>query len=178
MEPEPITVRAATSDDLDALGALAGALVRFHHGLDPRRFMLVPDVEQGYRWWLEREISNPAVMLLVAANPGGDVVGYAYGREEPRDWNRLLDRHGELHDILVRDDARRHGAGRKLLDAMVAAMRARGIDRVVLQTAVANAAAQGLFHDAGFKPTMIEMTLELAGVSAHEAASSVGGTPD
>ena len=83
------------------------------------------------------------------------------GRLEPRDWNVLLDAHAALHDILVANGAQGRGVGRALLDAFVAAVRARGAPRVVLHTAVANERAQRLFRELGFRPTMLEMTLDL-----------------
>jgi RimJ/RimL family protein N-acetyltransferase len=35
------TIRSATEADLEDLGRMAGALVRFHHALDPLRFFLL-----------------------------------------------------------------------------------------------------------------------------------------
>ncbi len=48
-----------------------------------------------------------------------------------------------------------------LLEAFLAAIKARGVPRVVLHTAVQNERAQALFAKAGFRPTMLEMTREL-----------------
>ena len=163
MQPPPFTVRPAEARDVPALGRLGGALVRLHHALDPSRFLLAPDVERGYAWWLGRELAAPEAVVLVAAGPDDAVLGYAYGRLEPRDWNVLLDEHAVLHDVLVDDGARGRGVGRALLLAFVAAVRARGAPRVVLHTAVGNERAQAIFREAGFRPTMIEMTLDLPG---------------
>jgi ribosomal protein S18 acetylase RimI-like enzyme len=161
MTPPPVTIRPARASDLPALGRYGGDLVRFHHALDPARFLLAPDVDRGYARWFGRELSSPEVVLLVAADADDVLLGYIYGRLEPRDWNVLLDAHAALHDILVADGAQGLGVGRALLDAFVAAVRARGAPRVVLHTAVANERAQRLFRALGFRPTMLEMTLDL-----------------
>jgi len=161
MTPPPVTVRPAVASDLPALGRFGGDLVRFHHALDPRSFLLAPDVDRGYAQWFGRERSAPEAVLLVAADADATLLGYVYGRLEPRDWNLLLDAHCVLHDILVADAARGRGVGRLLLDAFVAAARALGAPRVVLHTAVANERAQHVFRELGFRPTMLEMTLEL-----------------
>ena len=58
-------------------------------------------------------------------------------------------------------EARRRGVGRRLLDAVLAFLAARGAPRAVLTTAEGNRAAQHLFAQAGFRRTMIEMTREL-----------------
>jgi len=71
----------------------------------------------------------------LCAKLDGKIVGYAYARLEPRDWNALLDTHGALHDILVADEARRQGIGKKLLERTLSELRARGAARVVLHSA-------------------------------------------
>lgn len=152
-------IRPAHAADLPALGQLAGALVRFHHALNPRRYMLVPGVEAGYTRWFERELGNPSAVLLTASDNDA-LVGYAYGRVEDRDWNALLDRHGALHDIFVAPSARRSGVGRKLLAAVLRALHDKGAPRVLLHTAVENRGAQALFAAFGFGTTMLEMTRE------------------
>ncbi|MCC7384034.1 MAG: GNAT family N-acetyltransferase [Deltaproteobacteria bacterium] len=139
------------------MAAMAGELVRMHHRQDPGRFMQPPDVEAGYRWWFGKELGRPEAVLLVAVSDG-ELVGYAYGTREERDWNALLDVHGALHDIFVAAAHRRSGVGARLLDAIVAALEAKGAPRIVLSTMVSNEAAQSLFRAHGFRPTMVEMT--------------------
>jgi ribosomal protein S18 acetylase RimI-like enzyme len=71
-----------------------------------------------------------------------------------------------LHDIVVDPAHRGQGVGRMLLDATIAALRARGAPRCVLSAAERNESAQRLFARAGFRRTMIEMTRELDGGAA------------
>ena len=170
--PKPnILVRCAAAADLPHVSVLAGKLVRMHHRWDPRRFMLVDAVEQGYARFFRSELADADAVLLVAITsnepnepdePDGhrDIVGYAYGRREPRDWNNLLDACGALHDIFVDESARRLGVARRLLTEMLTRLEALGVPRVVLHTAWANADAQRFFESAGFRKTMIEMTRE------------------
>ncbi len=158
-----VHVRAAQAADLEQVAKLAAKLVRLHHQWDPLRFMIQEPIEDGYRWWLGRELKNERAIVLVASvREGGEerIAGYAYGRLEERDWNALLDVHGALHDILVDEGHRGHGVARALLDAMVARLGEMGAPRVVLHTASQNEAAQRLFREAGFRPTMLEMTRE------------------
>ncbi len=150
-------VRRAKKDDLAAVAALAGELVRMHHRTDPKRFLLVDDVERGYAWWFGKQLENDEAVILVAT-AGGAIVGYAYGSLEDRDWNMLLDEHGAIHDIFVASDARRVGAGKKLMTALLAELEKLGAERIVLSTMPSNDAAQRLFASGGFRPTMLEMT--------------------
>ncbi len=153
---EDVAVRRAEERDLPRVAELAGELVRMHHGVDPARFMLVEDVEQGYARWFSSELQRAEAVVLVA-HRAEHIVGYAYGRLEGRDWNMLLDRHGAVHDVYVASPARRSGAGRKLMAALLAELEKSGAPRIVLSTMIGNEAAQRLFRSCGFRPTMLEM---------------------
>jgi ribosomal protein S18 acetylase RimI-like enzyme len=163
-------VRPARPDDLPAVSRLGAELVRMHHRLDPPRFMLVEPIEDGYRWFLSREIKRKAALILVAEQDAR-IVGYAYATLEPRDWNDLLDACGKLNDLYVEAGVRRRGAGRALVTEMLAALRARGAPRVVLLSAWQNPEAHGFFEALGFRRTMLEMTAELA--AAMPAAKTI-----
>jgi ribosomal protein S18 acetylase RimI-like enzyme len=133
-----------------------------HHAADPRRFFLAPHIEDGYARWFGRELADRKAVVLVAVQ-GTDIVGYAYGTVEGRDWNMLLDAHGALHDVYVAAEERRGGVGHALVHAIVAALEAAGAPRVLLATMVQNEAAQRVFRECGFRATMLEMTREATG---------------
>src|SRR4051812_9895617 len=105
-----ITVRPAEGADLPLVARLAADLVRLHHAIDPHRFMLVQAIEAGYEACFKRELANPDAVIVLAEERHRDganaIVGYAYGRLEPRDWNSLLDACGALHDIFVEERSR------------------------------------------------------------------------
>jgi len=152
-----VVIRAAASSDVPRVAEMAGALVRMHHAVDPARFFLPERVEEGYAWWLERELQSAEAVIVVATIDEA-IVGYAYGTREERDWNALLDEHGAIHDVFVVAAARRSGAGRKLVHAIIDELTRRGAPRIVLSTMVSNESAQKLFLACGFRPTMLEMT--------------------
>ncbi|GLC25269.1 GNAT family N-acetyltransferase [Roseisolibacter agri] len=155
-----VLIRPAVATDMPRLGRLGALLVESHHELDARRFLPARDrTPADYAAFLVRQLDDPDVVLLVA-DDRGDVIGYAYGAVEGYDYMALRGPAGVLHDIIVEPDRRRHGIGRQLLDAALAALAARGAPRVVLSTAAANAQAQRLYASVGFRPTMIEMTRE------------------
>ena len=155
-----VTIRAAEARDLVAVSLLAGMLVRLHHELDALRFMLIPNVEAGYEHFFRSQLPDPEVVILVAERDN-DIVGYAYARLEPRDWNNLLDACGELHDLFVSDTVRRQGVARLLVDAARERLRQKGAPRLVLHTASKNGAARRFFASVGFRETMVELTQEL-----------------
>jgi GNAT superfamily N-acetyltransferase len=167
-----VFVRPAEARDLPALGRLGAALLRVHHAFDDRRF-LPPgdDPEGGYADFLGTQLHAGGTLVLVAVRqaaadePGNgapsEVVGYVYAGIEPLSWKELRDEAGFVHDLVIADEARGCGVGRRLLDAAIAWLREQGMPRVVLWTAAPNEAAHRLFARRGFRSTMVEMTLEL-----------------
>jgi ribosomal protein S18 acetylase RimI-like enzyme len=134
-----------------------------HHDFDPQRFIAAtPQTEQAYASFLGSKLEVPNIVVLVAKR-NGEVLGYTYAGVEGYDYMALRGPAGVLYDIVVDPAHRGHGIGRMLLDATLAALRARGAPRVVLSTAERNEPAQRLFARAGFRRTMIEMTRELDG---------------
>lgn len=137
--------------------------MRVHFAFDPQRF-LDPggggDAEAGYASFLGSQLEDVASIVLVAERRGR-IVGYVYGAIEPLSWKELRGECGFIHDLLVDDTAQRSGVGEALLDAAIEWLREQGMPRVVLGTAAQNDTARRLFARRGFRPTMIEMTLEL-----------------
>lgn len=155
-------IREATREDLPALARLGARLARAHHAMDPERFFVPEEpMEEGYAWWLGKESRNRRAVVLAAVSRGR-VVGYAYGRVEPRDWSTLRDESGVGIDLWVEPRARRAGLGAALVDALAAALAARGAPRLVVDVAARNGRAREVFARLGFRETMIELTRELA----------------
>jgi ribosomal protein S18 acetylase RimI-like enzyme len=156
-------VRPATPADVPALGRLGALLVRVHHAFDTARFIVPPaDIDDVYAGFLGALLNDPDAVVLVAEREGS-VVGYTYAAIEGSDFLALRGPAGVLHDLAVDPAHRAHGVGRMLVDATMAALRARGVRQAVLFTGVRNECAQRLFARAGFRPTMMEMTRELDG---------------
>jgi ribosomal protein S18 acetylase RimI-like enzyme len=161
MNDERTTIRRAAPADLPAIGRRGALLVRMHHDFDAARFIpATSETPRGYASFLGTQLDEPDVVVLVAEHDG-EVVGYAYAGVEGMDYMSLRGPAGVLYDIIIDPAHRARGIGRLLLDEAIAALAARGAPRVVLSTAHQNVAAQRLFADAGFRPTMVEMTREV-----------------
>lgn len=158
-----ITIRRAEQRDLETLGRLGAMLMETHYAFDPQRFLPPGDsAESGYAWFLGRVMEDPDGCVFVAEEDG-TVAGYVYAALEPLSWKELRGPAGFVHDIAVREEARRSGMAARLLERAIAWLREQGAPRVVLWSAAPNEAAQGLFRRFGFRHTMVEMTLELEG---------------
>jgi GNAT superfamily N-acetyltransferase len=156
-----VMVRRATSKDVAELGELGVALMRSHYAFDDQRFLEPTQADAaGYARFLEAQLDEQDAVVLVAEQQGR-IVGYVYAAVEPHSWKDLRDECGFIHDLLVADVARRTGVGEALLNAAIEWLREQGMPRVVLGTAAQNETARRLFERRGFRPTMVEMTLEL-----------------
>lgn len=163
MTPEgTVAIRPADRADLAALGRLGAELVRAHHAYDPLRFILPAEgIEEGYAWFLGSQLANDSACVMVAERDSR-VVAYVYAAIEPMSWQELRDEAGYIHDLIVDPAARGAGIGARLVEAVIAWLRGRGMPRVLLQTAEPNVSAQRLFASLGFRRTMVEMTKEIA----------------
>lgn len=156
-----VKIRPAMPADMKAVGRLGAMLIEGHFDFDPDRFIPPsPESPQRYGSYLGTQLERDNIIVLVAESEG-NVVGYTYAGVEGFDYMALRGPAGALYDIVVDPAFRGHGIGRMLLDATIAALKARGEPRIVLSTADKNEAAQRLFARAGFRRTMIEMTLNL-----------------
>jgi ribosomal protein S18 acetylase RimI-like enzyme len=156
-----VTIRRAELRDSEPLGRLGALLMRTHYAFDPLRFLSPDDsVESGYASFLA-SVARRADSRVFVAEDDGDIVGYVYVALEPLSWKELRGPAGFIHDIAVNEEARGSGTATALLTAATEWLREQGAPRVILWTAAPNEAAQRLFHRAGFRDTMIEMTMEL-----------------
>jgi GNAT superfamily N-acetyltransferase len=156
-----MTIRRAEPSDAKPLGKLGEALMRTHYAFDTRRFLEPGEgAAAGYARFLASQLDDDESIVLVA-DRDGVIVGYAYAAIEPLSWKDLRGECGFIHDLLVADDARKSGVGEALLNAAIEWLRGQKLPRVVLGTAAQNENARRLFERRGFRPTMIEMTLEL-----------------
>jgi [ribosomal protein S18]-alanine N-acetyltransferase len=58
---------------------------------------------------------------------------------------------GEILNLAVAPDGRRHGLGRALVEHVVEALKARGVAQIYLEVRESNAPARGLYAAEGFK---------------------------
>jgi len=136
MEAEALDVHRADLDDcriLELLAthtecALAGARCREGHALDV-------DALRG-----------PTIEVWSILEAGAPVAVGALRRIDPT--------HGELKSMFVADSARGRGIGQRLLDHLIDLARARGMERLSLETGASDyfGAARRLYARRGFEP--------------------------
>lgn len=134
-----ITIRRASSSDLDDLAPLFDAY---------RQFYRKPaDLALARRFLEERLTRNESVIFVALA--GDEAIGFTqlYHTFCSTAAAPIL----VLYDLFVGPGGRRHGAGRALMEAAHAYAREAGVQRLVLSTAHDNLKAQSLYESLGYQ---------------------------
>jgi ribosomal protein S18 acetylase RimI-like enzyme len=150
----PITIRSATTSDIDTLAPLFDAYRAFYEQ--------TPD-SAGARAYLEQRIGAADATVLLAEFDDA-VVGFALMYPG---WSSLrMAPILQLSDLFVDPAARAQGAGRMLMEACEAFGVARGAVRLQLETQRTNTVAQALYTELGWdiEEEFITYTLPLAQV--------------
>jgi GNAT superfamily N-acetyltransferase len=155
-----MTVRPVAANDWPRVGVLAESLVRAHHAFDAFRFIDPGSLPASvYTSRVQAEIARGRATLQVAES-NGEIVGFVFAGIEPESWKELRPEAGFVQDLVVAEGHRDGGIGSALLASAIEWFDTRGVQRIMLWTAQENAGAQRLFNSVGFRPTMIEMTLD------------------
>jgi ribosomal protein S18 acetylase RimI-like enzyme len=155
-----VRVRAAGARDLDRVAALASLLFA-QHAEGAAHFALAPGREGELRGLLAGFLRDPSHRLLVAEAPGGNLLGFALATIARRPGLFVERERGEIEWLIVREEARRRGAGRALAGAALGWLRGRGVARVEVQVARANPAGLAFWRALGFAPSMDVLDLRL-----------------
>lgn len=86
----------------------------------------------------------------MACDTSGDIVGYVIGSSENKFSYRTV-KTGELNDMCVAPETRRSGIGRKLVGALRAWMKGKGIDRIYVSVFTRNSRAFAFYKAMGFR---------------------------
>jgi ribosomal protein S18 acetylase RimI-like enzyme len=148
-----VRVRRAGGDDLPALLELFGELDRLQR--EWRVFTPRPGVTDEVSGKYREALSHRDVLVAVAEDDS-DVVGMAVG--EPRTPSRFSDERSlEVSGVIVREDRRREGIGRLLMQEAVRFARERGLGWVTLHTFSPNRAAMEFWEGLGFGHRVVEL---------------------
>lgn len=120
-----VIVRRAGRRDLDAIHALWRALREAAAKADPR-FALAGDADARVRDHREIILSDPRTRFFVAEEQGY-VLGYLHAQVDANEPEYETTRFGTIVDLVVREDRRREGIARALLDSCKEWLRSLGV---------------------------------------------------
>lgn len=143
-------VRRACPADIPVLLRLLAEVNRLHHEGRPDLFVLASKYDCAS---LSSLLADPAYTVLVAAEPSGEVSGYAICRLENPSRNAVLRpvRTFYLDDLCVDAAARGRGIGHGLIAAVRGAARQAGCYNLTLNVWACNESARRFYERCGFK---------------------------
>jgi ribosomal protein S18 acetylase RimI-like enzyme len=154
-------IRPATPDDVPAVLPMVAKVCAFHQKLDPAKYGFRPHPERMYEGWMEGRATDPRSVFLVAEAAPGRLAGFLVGTVEREIPIYQLKEFGFVHDLWVEPKYRNEGTARQMVTLAVERFREIGVRQIRLDTAYANEPARKLFAACGFRPSIVEMLIEL-----------------
>jgi ribosomal protein S18 acetylase RimI-like enzyme len=162
-----MVIRHAEPSDIPSLLPMIAKTCALHQSWDAAKYGSVPHPEQQYYNWLASLLKNQRNLCLVACEKESDAIASqklialliaTVEREIPI---YSLREFGFIQDLWVEPEYRHMGIARQMLEQALAHFTKIGIKQIRLDTASANDVSRSLFTSIGFRPSRIEMLLEL-----------------
>lgn len=161
MAGKTYTIRPMVTGDLDEVLVIWRQMADDHAGYDRHRWHWSSDAESHVRSRFAELMDRPEAVQLVAVGRTGQVVGYTSGGVRSLPPVFATQCVGEISDLAVAEDRRRHGVGTAILKAMFAELRRHGAEEVRLSVAIQNKAAVGLYRKLGLHEVSFSMSKRL-----------------
>jgi ribosomal protein S18 acetylase RimI-like enzyme len=151
-----IRVRPAIPGDEGILCRLNAFVHTLHVARRPDCFKTTRDDEVIS--WFRETLSNPSWRTWIAEHDGAPV-GYAvaFFHDSGENAFKHASRWCELDQIAIAPEARRQGAARALVDAVLAEAARQGVTRIEMCTWSFNEAALLTFQKLGFQPKVVRL---------------------
>lgn len=156
-------IRPADAGDVPAVLPMVRKIAGMHEKLDPAKYGFRSDPGEMYRGWLASRARDRRSVFLVADAGGSPprLGGFLIGTVEREIPIYRVEEIGFIHDVWVEEDYRNEGIGRQLVTMAVERFRDIGVQQVRCDTAWANQIARDLFTACGFRPSIVEMLIEI-----------------
>jgi len=154
--------KKAEISEIAVIVKMAVKLARQHGEYDRQRFDLTifEPLESRHIEYLTEQFQREDTSFLLATIDE-DIVGYAFLRKEPQSLLSLDQEGVWLHDIYLEESARGRGLATIFFEAVVSEAKQMGSRFLMLGVSPKNLAGQRFFAKLGFRPTMIEMRLDI-----------------
>lgn len=154
-------LRTAQIADIPQLLPLIGKICALHQAWDPAKYGFCHQPEQRYESWLGKLVANPRHLCLVVEDQT-QLISFLIATVEKEIPLYQLSEFAFVHDLWVEAAYRQRGVARQLVERTIAHFTDLGIAQIRLDTAIANESARALFLDCGFRPSTVELLIELA----------------
>lgn len=156
-------IRPAIPEDVPAVVPMVERLAAFLAERDRAKYEPLPDIGERYRAWLGDRATDPRAVFMVAERRPGQLAGFLVGTVERAIPIYRLREYGFVHDVWVEEAYRNEGLARQMVTLAVERFRVIGVAQVRLDVLIANPPARALFAACGFRPSVVEMLLDVEG---------------
>ena len=150
----------ATPEDVPAVLPMVRQIAAMNEKLDAAKYTFRSDPGEMYRSWLRSRATDPQSVFLVA-DTGTKLAAFLVGTVQDEIPIYRVEQIGFIHDLWVEEDYRHEGIGRQLVTMAIERFRDIGVKQIRCDTAWANDPARDLFKTCGFRPSTVEMLIEI-----------------
>tara|TARA_Y100000310_G_C20688495_1_gene820678 strand:+ start:2660 stop:3130 length:471 start_codon:yes stop_codon:yes gene_type:complete len=145
-----VTVRKARLTDVNALSELALRLIKSHTAYDGLFYKVSPTLKKEYLKYFNRAVRSKN-WLLVLAEEGNEIAGYALAAIEKRPPVYSLQKRCMLHDLFVETRFRGKGVSRQLFKMVLAFAKSKKIKMLQVTVDERNNGAINVYGKFGFE---------------------------
>lgn len=154
---EEIIIRTASMYDLDTIRDLNNELFKLEkNNYDPTLVENWPLTDNG-KSYFEDFISNHYVIVAIIDQK---IVGYLAGTINDRESYEEI-QYGELNNMLIKDNYRGYGIGKKLIDSFKDYCKSHKIHNIKVVASFKNAKAIDFYHKNGFDDFNLTLTMKI-----------------
>lgn len=172
MAGKTFTIRAMVPGDLDEVLAIWREMADAHGAYDRHRWHWARDAESHIRVRFAELMDRPEAVQIVAVGRDGRVLGFTSGGVRSLPPVFATQCVGEISDLAVAEQRRRHGVGTAILKAMFVELARLGAEEVRLSVAIQNKAAMALYRKLGLREVTFSMSKRLTAEPAPRTPKS------
>lgn len=155
-------IRPAKQSDISVILLMVGKICALHETWDAAKYGFLPNPAQRYEGWLGKLVKSERSVFLVAEDQTNQkLAGFLVATIEREIPIYRVKEFAFIHDLWVEPEFRRSGVARQLVIQTTEQFQKMGVEQIRLDTAANNDAARRLFSECGFRPSTVEMLIEL-----------------
>jgi len=150
-------IRNVETSDLEELVKLRLSFQHHMEASNPRVWRITEEGRSHLREDTEQKLINEEGRMLVAVTEK-ELVGFAYGEVSHRT-TYTPNVIGQISIVYVREEFRRQGVGKQLVEELCQFFRSKNVEEVTLNYISGNKEAEGFWGVLGFEPVRISANL-------------------
>lgn len=155
-------IRPAKQSDISVILLMVGKICALHETWDAAKYGFLPNPAQRYEGWLGKLVKSERSVFLVAEDQTNQkLAGFLVATIEREIPIYRVKEFAFIHDLWVEPEFRRSGVARQLVIQTTEQFQKMGVEQIRLDTAANNDAVRRLFSECGFRPSTVEMLIEL-----------------